>query len=707
MVNPISPTDPLAIHQIGSVLYVDSTRPTAPVSGSGFFGDAMFTYFNGLSEAQKQAIWLRFLELHDLTDPPAANLQNQKLFNDYVVATYRQLESDVVSSENLVLNLVRFSPPTGSFYATVMQAAFSTFSESEQQRIWVWFLQSNGYTTTVPADDAPTHALFVQHLMRTILNNEHILIDIPQLPEIVPPTSGFFGSLFQVFDGVVLPDPQNNNLPGPLSPIALQKIWVRFLLERNTITPNPVDGPTQTAFTNYVLATLQNLILQQGAYSDYAPLQPPTTGVYGDIMQAFFSGMSLQQQQAVWVQFLANNHFTGVVPTDVNTQQDFQKYVGAVFNNLQRNQLSLHEIVKRDIMLKTFETLLAMLLSLQDAIGVQSRNLIFYGTWQQEYTAMMTRVPTYVGQPDDTVHVPATVDENTDFSRFTFGYNNISVEDIAKWWSYNSLVGVNEPFKMSSMATIDIYSADGQEKLDTVPQFELTYTPQNGSTPGKIEWHVNTIGDSITISVPDNPDFPFIFFHDETVATSVVPVGDFVEIPLQPALSTFPNNAQSSLKNGIQSYMTAFKEAFTEAWNGTDPNNLTASLASVNVTNLAAINIDPNSVTGTRGARTNPDTSANSALEIPWLYGYVAPQGTDTKSVKGRLSDSDSKLRAEVNARDQAYIEGIRARRKVVQDQAQQIQSTLDSSRQSVSDQADLLTSILKSVHSMIQSIFR
>lgn len=707
MVNPISPTDPLAIQQISNVLFIDPTQPTAPVQGSGFFGDTMFTYFNGLSEAQKQAIWLRFLDLNDLSDPPAANSQNQQLFNQYVISTYKQLQSDVLSSDKLVLNLPLFSPPAGSFYDTVFQAAFGSLPDSQKQRIWVWFLYNNNFTTTPPPDDAPTNTLFVQHIMRTIIN-DNLPVNIPQLATLVPPTSGFFGSLMQLFNGVLVPDPDNNNVPTSLSPLELQKIWVRFLLERNTTTPNASDGPTQTAFTEYVLATLENLVLQQGAYSDYPPLQPPTTGPLGDTMQSYFGGLSLQQQQAVWVQFLVNNHYTPPPPNTLAVLQDFQTYANAVFGAMQRNQASQDEIKKRTIMSNTFDVLLQMLLSLQDSIGVQSRNLIFYGTWQQEYTSMLTRVPTYVGQPDDTVHVPATVDADTDYTTFTFGYNKISVDDIARWWAYNSLVGVNQPFVMSSMATINIYDPATNKLVQTVPQFELTYTPQNGSTPGRIEWVVNSPATTATISVPNNPNNIFFGYHDETLTTSVAATGDYVDVALQPALSTFSGSgAQSGLKNGIQSYMTAFETAFATAWNSTDPNNLQASLASVNVANLAAINVDPNSVTGMQGARSQTDTSANSALELPWSYGYVAPPGTDTKSVKGQLSDHDSKLRAEVNARDQAYIENIRSRRKIVQDQAQQIQTNLDSSRQTVSNQADLMTSILNSLRGIFQSIFK
>lgn len=704
MGTPISPTDPLALQLIHSIYFIDETQPNAPVAGSGYFGDQMQLYFDGLNDAQKQAIWLKFLDTYDLNDPPAVTAQTQQLFANYLKNVYRQLQEDVLGSDSLYLDLTLFSPPAGSYFKTIFDSAFSTYSPDAQQRLWVLFLKNYGYLTQAPVDDAVTQKSFLIYLERLIVSNGDISIAIPELPQFIPPTSGPYAAFFSAVNGVEIP---NSNPPPdmvPLSPEQKQKIWVQFLLEKNlTDYPSSGDLDLIQTFRYYILATIEHLILTLDATSDMLDLQPPTNGFYGEVMASYFAGLTPVQQQKVWVQYLVNNQLTTFpLAIDAVSKKNFMLYVGAVYNSLQTNEFSPDEVKKRVIMTNTFNSLLEMLITLQDTIGVTARNLIFYGTWQQEYTKMLSRTPVYVAQSDSTVKVPATVNADTDFTQFTFGYNNISVDDIAQWWSYNSLRGIDTPFVINSTSKLKLYDANTDDLIGEFPEFSVKFTPQVGTTAGFISWteYVATATKEILVGT-------FPFQTTQTIVVSADPVTYTVSIPLQPAQNTFPVTGGGQLTNALTTYVKSFETGFVTAWNGSGVNSIVNVLASVNTSNLAAINFDPDKATDYAYARSKEDTSQNSAMEIPWIMTYVAPQGTEKKTTKGNISDKSSKARAEINTRDQGYIENTRGLRKNIQNQAEQLQSNLDVSKQTVSDQADLLTSILDSIRSIISSIFK
>ena len=479
------------------------------------------------------------------------------------------------------------------------------------------------------------------------------------------PTSGVYGSAFQ-------------SLFGTLSAEDQQEVWVYFLQSKNLTDPPPTDPATQALFQSYasdVYKYLEQKIVSSDNFTVAIPLlQPPTTGFYGTAFQSYFGDQSAAQQQKIWAQFLLNNNFTTTAPPeDAQTMQLFMDFALTVLSAIQNQNIqSPEEVKKRYIMALTLDSLQKMLSSLQDTIGVESRNLIFYGTYQQEYTKMMARVPTYVGQPDQTVHVPSTLTTDN-LDTFTFGYNNLSVADIATWWASNSVNGGTQSFVMSS------YGKD----LTSNPLITITYTPQIGNIPGSIVWNSLTGGSGS------------------------------VNIPLQPAVSTFTATpAQSQAALAQTSYATSFENAFISAWSS----GLQTSLANINSQNLAALNsIDPNagqSTTAIQPLSVADTTSTNSGMRIGWGYSYVVPStahsdANGNTTVAGKLSDDNAKIRAEVNAHLQAVLDNIRARRKVIQNLGSTLQSNLDQTRQTVTDQSDLLNSILQSITDLNKAIFR
>ena len=589
--------------------------------------------------------------------------------------TYSPIDFDFDNNVGAAINPGQPLGPTSGVWGSVFQPLFGTLTAEDQQEIWVRFLAKNGLTDPPPTDiGAQNHFLayasdVYRYLQNRIISEKNFTVALPLLQ---PPTTGFYATAFQnFFNGISAPEQQ--------------ALWAQFLLDHNfTITAPPEDALTEGLFLRYAESVF-GLNIHVGY--DFALLNPPTTGFYANAFASYFTGLSSLEQKKIWVQFLVNNKFTNSPPPDdAATRELFINFASTVINDIHnQNVHSPEEVKKRYIMSATLESLTKMLGSLQDTIGVESRNLIFYGTWQQEYTKMMARVPTYVGEPDSTVKAPPVVDNSTDFTRFTFGYDKISVEDIANWWASNSLAGNNQPFVVNSVAKNSL----GE------PLFTLTYTPQVGATAGSIAW-----------------------MYDFAPASISNPVTGSATIPFQPPVSTFTANpAQSQRDQAQEGYATAFKQAFVHAWND-GPISLQTALSTVNPANASAINAVTTAANpAAQQPRSKlvpglPNTPANTALELLQGFGYVAapnvyndPNGNIT--TLGRLSDLNAKERGEKNAQLQQALDNIRSRRKVVQNLAQALQANLDQSRTTVTNQSDLLNSILQTLRDLIRAIFR
>jgi len=338
-------------------------------------------------------------------------------------------------------------------------------------------------------------------------------------------------------------------------------------------------------------------------------------------------------------------------------EAQFLQFIQGSLIDLQTQDLMLQspdEIKKRLIMFETFETLLQMLLTLQNTIGVVGRNLIFYGKWQEQYTNMLTRVPIYTGgtsslpKPQDLTGDIASID----FSRFTFGYNDISVEDIGNWYVQRSGENDGQFFAIQSPNTVTGDGAGGEE--ETFPVVQILFRPKTDIQAG-----------SFTIEERDvqSGDLVVTRVHQEVIEDAT--------------LESFKENFVTFWQNAtVQSILTDNEEASDDEWN--DLNY------------------------GTAG--TDPDVTEYSSSEIPWLHTFsVEGAGGDDKD----RNDFESKARGEINAKLQQYIENIRSRRQLVQNAAKQIESTLSQSKESISAQANLLTSILDALKSLIGSIFR
>jgi len=206
----------------------------------------------------------------------------------------------------------------------------------------------------------------------------------------------------------------------------------------------------------------------------------PTSGFYNTVMQSYFGDLGASYQQQLWAAFLNNTGQTAPSETDPVTKAAFVKFASGVLARVDESialiQLPPDEVAKRKILFDAFDAVLKMLGIVQDTIGAQAQLLIFYGNYQQEYTKMLTRVPLY------TTSDPTTWQPNaTDASKFTFGYNKISVQDISDYVaSTGSTVNItngNLSFSINSGSVT--LSANGS------PVYNRTIAPASDSTQDK------------------------------------------------------------------------------------------------------------------------------------------------------------------------------------------------------------------------------
>lgn len=417
------------------------------------------------------------------------------------------------------------------------------------------------------------------------------------------------------------------------------------------------------------------------------PPPEPNDSLYGKILDAVFGHLNKAEQQKIWVDFLTLNNLTEPVPpgdeelfyTYLNQVRDSEAFAQKVYVN---DKLPPEEVKKRNIMFEVLKSVVDMLLSLQNTVTVQAQNIAVHARWQREYTNMLTRVPTLVGGESSDVRPIDVNAANPDWSKFTFGYGDISVQDMAKWWADQRLTGKNDVFTINGPSAINPTS----------------------SNPILANTEFAVSANAITFT------YPFGGF-------SITP------ITVPPPESTFDQ------------YVDAFQNAFKQFWTteigrviqasttGAVPFPLPPLTAgsddTINNYGLAMATIDPGNggntalqkqllVLGQIFTPTKATTDPYASLQIMKPYTYVAPSGITAQDNRLRiLSDSNAKARGEINSKEQQYIENVRSKRQVVQDTQSALQANLDQSRQTLSQQSDLLTSVIDSLKGLLSSIFR
>lgn len=384
----------------------------------------------------------------------------------------------------------------------------------------------------------------------------------------------------------------------------------------------------------------------------------PTSGFYSNIISSYFGYLTPTDQQDLWNQFLKKNGLTtNPSDTDPNAQLEFVDFMQSHYSNVQIDlQLSPAEVEKRRIMFDAFSIVLHMLTVLQNTVTTQSNNLVFLGKWQEEYTKMMTKVPIYVGTPSQTVKV-----DLTNPSKFTLGYNDISIQDVA---DYVATTGQTAQLELFSSFTAP-GSADNTSVYATI-------------TPTNITFEL----------IARAPAVPPIFaggaFYSSGPITFPVTAGGTTSSEIAASIAkTFTNSFSIDLYSlGAPPY--------TPVVSGSPIAPLTISQF-MNTNPLLGSTMTPAAIQG-----------------VPWRL--ATPNTGDFSSLTQDEKDANSnvaKTRAEINTRNQQYIENLRSRRDTIRDQASVVENNVSTTKEAISQQAALLNSIIESLKGIIAAIYK
>lgn len=467
----------------------------------------------------------------------------------------------------------------------------------------------------------------------------------------------------------------------------------------------------------------------------------PVSGAYGSIIQAYFGQIDAKDKQSLWNSFLKEEGLSAN-PTDVSKAADFLAFVQEN-SATQSVALSPTEVAKRQIMMNTFKSVLAMLTTLQNTVAVQAKSLLFLSKLQQQYTHMLAEVPVYTPDPT-TIWTPST-----DPSKFTFGYNNISVTDIADYLGYmqattgsssyqlqtaeitnqtyslipgvNGAIVVNPGDKVnlaynmetsSGFPAVKIYVVNKTTGLSAEIASSTGALPTSNTSAGWSQAYVSAImgafqnvvqvrGSANTLQTDVQPvvyggNYPS-YPYTKTVTFAQLSFGDAL------VLSDGSNNL---IPGVVGSWNSATSITQTTTYFSADPDDISAP------------------VIGT-GPTFNEQNMQFGSVYIPWEYSvnslpeaitYTYGTGTQEHVIIGIDNIDSQKQQAitnmqqkigEKNAQLQQYIQTITANKQVAQNQASTQQNSLNSIQQSVSNQNNLLTTIIQTMQGLITSIFK
>jgi hypothetical protein len=391
---------------------------------------------------------------------------------------------------------------------------------------------------------------------------------------------------------------------------------------------------------------------------------PILPGFYSNLLSSFFGGISSQEQQEIWDRFVQNNGVTASTPDTDALKQKFSEHVQGTFvRRAEREaflELSPREIKARISLFESINEISKMLATIQNAVAVQAGALIFYGGLQEEYTKMMSRVPTY-GPASDA----GSVVTNSDPSKFTFGYNKVTLQEVIEWGvstakQQGTAVFGSRNYPTGEYSFRKVSDPDGTERIEM-----------------KFARNAFQFFDIYNKNFPRGGDVISQFIYETAISNNLIaPPGFSFIYPNTPIVDI------TSIPEITQSVVTYSPTTTTPSYTTFDTQVARAS-------SLWSTMLNPHLAT-LNGARGIPGTLTS---HYSWL-------SEDDK-------DRESKQRSEINARLQQYVENTRVVRDTVRDAISQQQSTLNQSRESLSSMTNLLTSMIESIEDLMKTIFR
>jgi hypothetical protein len=382
---------------------------------------------------------------------------------------------------------------------------------------------------------------------------------------------------------------------------------------------------------------------------------PPSDSDYAQILNSYFEAQSETYKSGLWQQFLDQE---GVQAT----ASDFLEYVQNVYQNSGTENLSPAEIAKRHVMFTVFNIIITLMKNTQDSITGESQVSIFNAAMQEQYSTAISRVPIYIGGDEGTMAVTKAADGSV--SDITFGYDNISVSDIA---AYIASAPANTSFQIGSPSVPD------------------------GNTQGWQDSLVFTVNNSTGITITANATptaAPYPLTTPAPVTKTVASVG----VPSDPTDA-------ASWKSAILNLLTPYLSTYTiTAATSTTPAVTEASLLFTKDVNGNPIHL----------AADYPYSAAtlsvNAPLNIYWQF-YQTPNMNNTGLSADQLQQVTSDRSAR-NSRSQQYIASIQAKYQVVSDTISSDQSAIQTMVNSRKGFASIITSSIGQLNTILNGIF-
>ena len=466
---------------------------------------------------------------------------------------------------------------------------------------------------------------------------------------------------------------------------------------------------------------------------------------YRNYLSAFYGNYHEVERQDLWTAFLKSQGYHELPPDSESLRAAFRQFL----NGLRDREVSFEattglapaEITARFFLSEIIQGLRNMLSASEELVRVQATALMFHGLYQQEYTKMMTRVPSLTGGDPGTIDVGgATTVADLDLNRFTFGYYDISLQEVLRWALGQILEPQNDGRVISfgrSIDTTGLYDFKRDEAADVkfnelvsdwlVPQM-LYYQKEKETihfgdeTTGSftVDQTIRTDGSrSIQIGLSWKDGSGEIhtktssFVSTDDTQLSTLMVNEFMSLASQ--ISGYP----VQLLSGVLVFLHVPK--ITCQLRLTDPNppalqSFTSSFIALGSNGLRAGFDELEGKTAAVMRSVLADAEAHYQEMSPPL-SLLADRLQGQTAIEGRwltsgLSEDDAtskdlEERTEQNAVLQQYVENIRSLRTRVRSRTTQLQATLQESRESINKVTSLWTTVLESIDTIIHAIFQ
>ncbi len=611
------------------------------------------TQYGGDTVPLQALVWQRFVGIHNIDVSQPLNEQQRTAFKQ-LLQRYQAwgLSVDALTSTAL-------QPASSQYESCYVLAAtlFPGITQVEMKDIWNSFLRTFSLES-YQIEKQDVSALFTNYLKT--------LYDRVVAYGALPPSQQ-----------------QPEASPEEVYQIAL---WNRFLQVYGYSARDSSSKQQQAQFRDFV---------QQYTnwHMDLASLQSTNTLPSGEgsefflqYLNAFYGHLSIAEHTDLWNKFLTMKGLSSN-PADLSTlKSSFVDFI----NSLQTQKgmfeaataLSPEEIQRRTVFRDVMASLHQMLLVSERVVINSAATLKIYSDWQKEYTKQMTQAPNLVAVPVNeidisehtTLRIPSEANPmDWDLTLYTFGYANISLQDVIRW-GYGSLEEHPEtPVTFGdAKSPMGAYSFSRVLDSEGKPSIQFTFDFYLKSEPYK-----NDVSCPRDEHGPDqNPEY-----YTRVTRTATLPIYDAEDIPL-----TNPDTGQPyTFDDNIARLETKVKEVFSAL--STHPS------ASYSV------------ITNLRG-----DPSGSPPYYPLAVKGHLLNDvATWTDEVTGLMMIDTSELqkRMEQNLVIQQYVNTTRAKRGVVQNATQQIQLVLQKGRDSVNQISSLWISIMEAISTILRSIYK